>query len=123
MMFCRLIPNLRYIGLLDDRMMAHYDRAGLLQYMNGANASEISGEQILAELDIGEPEGMHDHHHDDDHDDDDDDTLRSSTIAALVVAPAAATAYRHSDMSSLCNSAVCSMDRAVPRRQYQRGYR
>jgi|GEM_PF-132508 len=68
-MFCRLIPNLRYIGLLSDRMMEHYERAGLLKYMHRANASELSGEQIMAELNIGEPLEAHTHHH---HDDDDD---------------------------------------------------
>lgn len=87
-MFCRLIPNLRYIGLLSDRMMGHYERAGLWHFADGATAAEISGEQILAELDgidpstvvaqnasqhaVGEPGHEGHHHSHDDHDDHDD---------------------------------------------------
>lgn len=50
-MFSRLVPNLRTIGLLTDRMLPHYDAAGLLQYMNGADATDLSGDQYLCELD------------------------------------------------------------------------
>jgi len=50
-MFSRLVPNLRFIGLLSERIMQHYDDAGLLGYYDGANASQITGEQMLTELD------------------------------------------------------------------------
>lgn len=88
-MFCRLVPNLRHIGLLSDRMIEHYDKAGLWQFAQGASAAELSGEELLEELDrtsygpqvhgstiIGEPEesasraDLMDEHHDHDHDDD-----------------------------------------------------
>ncbi|MCC6648999.1 MAG: ferritin-like domain-containing protein [Polyangiaceae bacterium] len=50
-MFERLIPNLRAIGLLDERMRRHYEDAGLLRYAGGRDASQLSGEAMLAELD------------------------------------------------------------------------
>ncbi len=50
-MFTRLVPNLREIGLLTPRVMPHYDAAGLLQYMHGASASELTGEAMIRDLD------------------------------------------------------------------------
>jgi len=50
-MFNRLVPNLREIGLLTDRIKPHYDQVGLLKYMDGAAAPELSGEQLIADLD------------------------------------------------------------------------
>ncbi len=52
-MFSRLVPNLREIGLLSDRIKAHYDRVGLMKYFGGAAADQLSGDQMLAELDAG----------------------------------------------------------------------
>jgi hypothetical protein len=50
-MFQRLVPNLREIGLLTDRIKPHYHRAGLAKYFEGAAAPEISGDSMIAELD------------------------------------------------------------------------
>ncbi len=50
-MFSRLVPNLREIGLLTPRILPHYDRVGLLQYMDGASADQLSAESMIAELD------------------------------------------------------------------------
>jgi hypothetical protein len=50
-MFSRLVPNLRTIGLLSERMMPHYDDAGLLKYMDGADATQIDEREIIANLD------------------------------------------------------------------------
>jgi len=50
-MFERLVPNLREIGLLSDRIKVHYDRVGLLKYMKGRAAHEVSGDEMLAHLD------------------------------------------------------------------------
>lgn len=50
-MFSRLVPNLRFIGLLSDRVRSHYGAAGLLDYYDGANASQLTGDQMLHELD------------------------------------------------------------------------
>ncbi|MFO0555863.1 MAG: ferritin-like domain-containing protein [Polyangiaceae bacterium] len=50
-MFNRLMPNLREIGLIADRMLPHYERVGLLKYMQGKAAPQITGEEMLAELD------------------------------------------------------------------------
>lgn len=50
-MFERLVPNLRFIGLLDHRMERHYADAGLLGYAGGKNASQLTGDQMLADLD------------------------------------------------------------------------
>jgi hypothetical protein len=52
-MFSRLVPNLREIGLLSDRIKRHYDRVGLMKYFGGASANELSGDQMIAELDAG----------------------------------------------------------------------
>ena len=50
-MFKRLVPNLREIGLLSDRIKPHYRRAGLMQYYDGASANQLTGEQLIADLD------------------------------------------------------------------------
>ncbi len=50
-MFSRLMPNLKYIGLLSPRIRKHYDDAGLLSWASGKNASQLSGEQMVADLD------------------------------------------------------------------------
>jgi hypothetical protein len=52
-MFSRLIPNLRQIGLLSDRMLEHYADAGLLQYASGASALEMNEDEFLAALEAG----------------------------------------------------------------------
>jgi hypothetical protein len=65
-MFSRLIPNLRQIGLLPERMLEHYDDAGLLKYVDGKSALEMDEQELVDQLDS---EGtVLDHHHDhDDH--------------------------------------------------------
>jgi hypothetical protein len=50
-MFARLVPNLRTIGLLSERMRRHYGDAGLLQYYDGADALSMGGDELLASLD------------------------------------------------------------------------
>ncbi len=54
-MFRRLVPNLRAIGLLSDRIQPHYERVGLMKYFHERSADELSGEQLLAELDGSSP--------------------------------------------------------------------
>jgi hypothetical protein len=53
-MFSRLVPNLRFIGLLSDRMKRHYHNAGLMKFYDGADASQLTGEQLLRDLDSSE---------------------------------------------------------------------
>ena len=50
-MFARLVPNLREIGLLSDRIMPRYEKVGLMRYFGGAAADKLSGQSMLAELD------------------------------------------------------------------------
>lgn len=50
-MFSRLVPNLREIGLLSPRIIPHYEKVGLMKYFGGLAANKISGEQMLKELD------------------------------------------------------------------------
>ena len=50
-MFSRLVPNLREIGLLSDRMKPRYERAGMMKYFEGRSASELTGDQMIADLD------------------------------------------------------------------------
>jgi hypothetical protein len=50
-MFTRLVPNLRDIGLMTPRVLPRYERAGLLEYFGGAAAPDLTGEQMISELD------------------------------------------------------------------------
>jgi hypothetical protein len=50
-MFSRLVPNLRAIGLLTERIMPYYEKVGLLQYFDGRAADNLTAEQMLCELD------------------------------------------------------------------------
>jgi len=49
-MFSRLVPNLREIGLMSPRILPHYEREGLMQYFGGLSADRLSAGQILADL-------------------------------------------------------------------------
>ena len=49
-MFDRLIPNLEYIGLMSPRIRGYYEREGLLQFAGGKNASELSENDMIADL-------------------------------------------------------------------------
>lgn len=49
MMFSRIVPNLREIGLLSPRILPHYAEAGLSQYMHGKAADEITAAELLSE--------------------------------------------------------------------------
>ncbi|MFN8578321.1 MAG: ferritin-like domain-containing protein [Candidatus Sericytochromatia bacterium] len=46
-MFKRLIPNLKYIGLLSPRIQEKYVKSGLMIYADGKNASEITADELL----------------------------------------------------------------------------
>ena len=50
-MFSRLVPNLREIGLMTPRVLPHYEKAGLMQYFGGAAADQLTGEQMIHDLD------------------------------------------------------------------------
>ena len=50
-MFRRMVPNLREIGLLTPRILPHYARAGLAQYLDGAAADKLTAQMILDDLD------------------------------------------------------------------------
>jgi hypothetical protein len=50
-MFSRMVPNLREIGLLTDRIRPHYARVGLDKYFGGLSADHLSGDAMIAELD------------------------------------------------------------------------
>ena len=52
-MFSRLVPNLREIGLLTPRVQARYAEVGLMRYFGGLSADHLSGDQMIAELDRG----------------------------------------------------------------------
>ncbi len=46
-MFSRLVPNLREIGLLSDRVLPHYERVGLAQFMGGRSALTLDGDDMV----------------------------------------------------------------------------
>ncbi|WP_428265443.1 ferritin-like domain-containing protein [Haliangium sp.] len=50
-MFRRLVPNLREIGLLTPRIQSAYERVGLMKYFNGQAADQLTGDQLIADLD------------------------------------------------------------------------
>jgi hypothetical protein len=52
-MFHRLVPNLRDIGLMSDRIIPDYQRVGLMQYYDGRSATELDGATMITELDEG----------------------------------------------------------------------
>jgi hypothetical protein len=49
-MFHRLVPNLREIGLLTPRVRPRYEAAGLAPYFEGPSADRITEEQLVGEL-------------------------------------------------------------------------
>ena len=50
-MFSRLVPNLREIGLMSARILPRYEKVGLMKYFGGVAADKLSGEQMIGELD------------------------------------------------------------------------
>jgi hypothetical protein len=51
-MFGRMVPNLREIGLLTPRIQPAYERVGLAKYFGGLAADKLSGQDLLLDLDI-----------------------------------------------------------------------
>jgi hypothetical protein len=49
-MFHRLVPNLREIGLLTPRVRPRYEAAGLAPYFEGLSADRITDAELVAEL-------------------------------------------------------------------------
>lgn len=49
-MFSRIVPNLREIGLLSPRILPHYAKAGLAQYMHGKAADTITAAELLCDV-------------------------------------------------------------------------
>ena len=47
LMFSRLIPNLREIGLLTPRIQPAYQKAGLMQFYAGAAANRLDERDLL----------------------------------------------------------------------------
>jgi hypothetical protein len=48
-MFRRILPNLKRIGLLSDRIRPHYAKLGLLEWEHGKAAPELTGEDLVAD--------------------------------------------------------------------------
>jgi hypothetical protein len=46
-MFRRVIPNLKRIGLLTDRIRPHYEQLGLLQFEHGPAAPELTARELV----------------------------------------------------------------------------
>jgi len=46
-MFKRIVPNLKKIGLLSDRIRPRYDSIGLLKYESGKSAMELTALDLL----------------------------------------------------------------------------
>jgi hypothetical protein len=51
-MFERLVPNLREIGLLSPRIIPYYEKVGLMRFANGAAADRLTAEQMLRDLEV-----------------------------------------------------------------------
>jgi hypothetical protein len=49
-MFSRLVPNLREIGLLSPRIMPRYEQVGLMQYFGGLAADKFTPDSLVAGL-------------------------------------------------------------------------
>jgi hypothetical protein len=50
-MFTRLVPNLREIGLMSPRILPRYEQQGLMMYFTGLAADQLTGERMLADFD------------------------------------------------------------------------
>ena len=50
-MFSRLVPNLRAIGLMSSRVVGRYEEVGLMKYFDGRAADKLTGEDMIRELD------------------------------------------------------------------------
>lgn len=50
-MFRRLVPNLKRIGLLTDRVRPHYESLGLLAWENEKSAAEITASDLIRDSD------------------------------------------------------------------------
>lgn len=50
-MFRRLVPNLREIGLLSPRIQEHYAKEGLMQWADGKDATQLSADDLLLDPD------------------------------------------------------------------------
>ncbi len=50
LMFSRLIPNLKAIGLLSKRVRKHYEKAGLLKYADGLDSTQLTADDLLQPL-------------------------------------------------------------------------
>ncbi|MCX8000461.1 MAG: hypothetical protein N3A69_16160, partial [Leptospiraceae bacterium] len=48
LLFSRLIPNLKAIGLLSDRIKPRYEELGLLRFEDGKSADRLSLNELLA---------------------------------------------------------------------------
>src|SRR5690349_127974 len=48
-MFSRLVPNLREIGLMSGRILPHYEEVGLMQYFGGRAADKITAAEMLSD--------------------------------------------------------------------------
>ncbi|MFO0593535.1 MAG: ferritin-like domain-containing protein [Polyangiaceae bacterium] len=48
-MFSRLVPNLREIGLMTPRILPRYEEAGLMKYFGGRAADKITAAEMLSE--------------------------------------------------------------------------
>ena len=46
-LFKRIVPNLRRINLLTDRIRPHYEKLGLLEWENEKAAPDVSLEELL----------------------------------------------------------------------------
>jgi len=49
-MFSRLVPNLREIGLISPSILPHYEKVGLLKYFDGRSADKLTSGDLLADL-------------------------------------------------------------------------
>ena len=43
----RIVPNLKRIGLLTDRIRPHYEQLGLLEFEHGRAAPELTAQDLL----------------------------------------------------------------------------
>jgi hypothetical protein len=57
-MFSRLMPNLREIGLLSPRIQVSYRRVGLMRYADGLAADRLTADDMLSDLDGGRDTGQ-----------------------------------------------------------------
>jgi hypothetical protein len=52
LLFTRIVPNLKKVGLLPDRLIEEYEKLGVMKFADGESDYETSWDELNAPLEI-----------------------------------------------------------------------